>query len=583
LCLTFADADVRAQCAQGAWKPAFDHAANTPSGTCDPSFPWLGSENAVHMSLIPKGPRQGWILMWPHDFYTGDPSTQTRIHRWALLNPAAPISATNPENYCMPLPHGMGDLFCAGHAWNGNGDLLVVGGTGARVGPEWGGSKLAYLWVPPDGVTTPPGGDWQRLADLDKPLWYPSVVALGPFGTTPPYQDRMLVAGGTDFGIPANSYQVWMPTGGVGSWQQNPVTLTNTFAGPPGGSSYALGNYPRTVLMSGGAEQDLARVMTAGMVQGSDRVSHYAAPGVWLNPSWLQGNDRIYGTSVLLPISPGGILKDWVISAGGLWWQGPPPGTYFIEKTVQVTNGGGRGPGVWTSAPSMTYKRWLCNSVLTPDSRLIVFGGEQEWPYIDCSEIPAFVPERFDLQTGTWASLLADEIVRTYHSTSVLLPSGEVLTGGGDRRKFLPEVECCCNLRTNTPNPLSFEDYRVFVPGYIQCNNIRPVITNAAPPGSAIICTQGGTCDITYQNLPFPLTVDKVVLLRPGSVTHHADTNQRCVELSFSVDLPIGGSDALVTATIPTKNSGLLPRGYYLLFLVTNERVPSHGAWVRVQ
>jgi hypothetical protein len=33
----------------------------------------------------------------------------------------------------------------------------------------------------------------------------------------------------------------------------------------------------------------------------------------------------------------------------------------------------------------------------------------------------------------------------------------------------------------------------------------------------------------------------------------------------------------------PTKNSGLLPRGYYLLFLVTNERVPSHGVWVKVQ
>jgi hypothetical protein len=595
LALAFAGADGRAQCALGAWEAPFNHAANAGSGICDPTntrFRWENNATAmaVHMSVIPKGPRQGWILMWPHDDYAGSISLQ-RYHRWSLVNPVPPITSASFLNFCVPLPgpvnqqSGKGDLFCAGHAWTANGDLLVVGGTGERVGSSWGGSVLAYLWRPPQSDMPTDGGTWAPVPDLDEPRWYPSVVALGPDPDTG--QDRMLVGGGTHSGNTVDSYQVWTPSGGPnGSWQtNNPSSPTpNTFPGPLRGVDYELHNYPRLILMSGGGPNDLARVMNAGMVVGSDRVSHYASPGTWLpnNPPWLQAHVRDYGTSVLLPISPGGILKDWAISIGGRWWQAP--NTYHIATTVQVTNGGGSGAGTWVGgAGALTYKRWLCNSVLTPDSRLIVFGGEQQEALdIVCSEVPAFVPERYDLQTNQWMLLAADAIIRNYHSTAVVLPSGKVLTAGGDWRHWLAETDCA--MKQRTPNPIGAVDYRVFVPGYIQCGATRPVITNAAPAGGAIICTQGGTCEITYQNLPFPLTIDKVVLLRPGSVTHHADTNQRCVELNFSVDLPVpGGPDALVTATIPTKNSGLLPRGYYLLFLVTNERVPSAGVWVKVQ
>jgi hypothetical protein len=72
--------------------------------------------------------------------------------------------------------------------------------------------------------------------------------------------------------------------------------------------------------------------------------------------------------------------------------------------------------------------------------------------------------------------------------------------------------------------------------------------------------------------------------MRAGSVTHHCDPNQRCVELAFTlavdVDPPTGFSACTVAA--PSKASYLLPRGYYMLFLVTNQGTPSQAAWVLI-
>ena len=60
---------------------------------------------------------------------------------------------------------------------------------------------------------------------MDKEVWYPSVIALGPEPGSD--EDRMMVAGGTHLGNDVNSYQVWRPqTASVqGSWQQQSASL----------------------------------------------------------------------------------------------------------------------------------------------------------------------------------------------------------------------------------------------------------------------------------------------------------------------------------------------------------------------
>lgn len=61
--------------------------------------------------------------------------------------------------------------------------------------------------------------------------------------------------------------------------------------------------------------------------------------------------------------------------------------------------------------------------------------------------------------------------------------------------------------------------------------------------------------DVTYSGLPVGVTIERVTLLRAGSVTHHADCNQRYIQLSFQ-HLDTGG----LRVKTPKVENGTLPR-----------------------
>jgi hypothetical protein len=63
--------------------------------------------------------------------------------------------------------------------------------------------------------------------------------------------------------------------------------------------------------------------------------------------------------------------------------------------------------------------------------------------------------------------------------------------------------------------------------------------------------------------------------MKPGSVTHSFDMDQRYVGLSFTA---AAGS---LTVTGPP-NSNIAPPGYYMLFLVNQAGTPSLASWVQV-
>ena len=62
--------------------------------------------------------------------------------------------------------------------------------------------------------------------------------------------------------------------------------------------------------------------------------------------------------------------------------------------------------------------------------------------------------------------------------------------------------------------------------------------------------------------------------MAPGSVTHHSDMHQRYFEATPQVQ---GGNVA--TFKTPASESEL-PRGIYMMFLVTNAPSVSHAEWV---
>jgi hypothetical protein len=60
------------------------------------------------------------------------------------------------------------------------------------------------------------------------------------------------------------------------------------------------------------------------------------------------------------------------------------------------------------------------------------------------------------------------------------------------------------------------------------------------------------------------------------ATTHSCDTEQRLV------DMPISSrTNTALTVTVPSPRH-LTPVGWYMLFIVDNQRVPSVAKWIRV-
>ncbi len=66
------------------------------------------------------------------------------------------------------------------------------------------------------------------------------------------------------------------------------------------------------------------------------------------------------------------------------------------------------------------------------------------------------------------------------------------------------------------------------------------------------------------------------MLIRPAAVTHSSDPNQR------EVALPITHAEGGQLNVDLTSNPNLAPPGYYMVFLVDSNGVPSVAQWVHV-
>jgi galactose oxidase len=69
--------------------------------------------------------------------------------------------------------------------------------------------------------------------------------------------------------------------------------------------------------------------------------------------------------------------------------------------------------------------------------------------------------------------------------------------------------------------------------------------------------------------------IARVTLVRPGSVTHAFNFDQRFLELTFPL---ISGA---LNVQAPS-NANMAPPGYYMLFIVDASGVPSVAAFVRL-
>jgi hypothetical protein len=244
-----------------------------------------------------------------------------------------------------------------------------------------------------------------------------------------------------------------------------------------------------------------------------------------------------------------------IVVGGGKLTEGGVPNV--PTRTAVVMNSGAGVAPTYTATGSMATGRRQMNATLLADGSVLATGGltsAATSPLVDLNHAQT-AAERWDPATGQWTTLAAASRIRQYHSTAVLLPDGRVMTGGGG-------VCGICMTAGYLEKNLEY-----FSPPYLFKKAARPVIGTA--PASVGINTNFTVSSAQAAG------VAKVALVGLGDATHGIDQGQRYVPLKFSV------SGTNLTVTGPP-NSGVAPPGYYMLFIVDADGVPSVAKMVRV-
>jgi Concanavalin A-like lectin/glucanases superfamily/Galactose oxidase-like, Early set domain/Bacterial Ig domain len=218
--------------------------------------------------------------------------------------------------------------------------------------------------------------------------------------------------------------------------------------------------------------------------------------------------------------------------------------TYVLDMTqAQPT---------WRETAPMAYPRSYHTLTILPDGNVLATGGNVTTDPHDQTQ-PVYPAEMWSPVTETWTTMATMSVPRFYHSTAVLLPDGRVLVAGGGRFGGGQEDD-----KLNA---------QIYSPPYL-FKGSRPAISSAP---NLVSYNSNFTVDTTSA-----ATIAKAVMIPLGSVTHHFNANQRYVSLPFQVV----GNGLGVQAPA---NANLAQPGYYMLFIVDTNGVPSVASILRLQ
>jgi hypothetical protein len=279
------------------------------------------------------------------------------------------------------------------------------------------------------------------------------------------------------------------------------------------------------------------KVFYAGHQQAT-RYLTTAGTGGWTFVANRRYAARDYGSAVMY--EPGKVLY-----VGG----GDPP-----TRTAEVINLNATSPA-WRYTGAMTYARRQINATLLADGTVLVTGGTSGSGFNNAAGA-VHAAELWDPQTEQWTTLASNQIVRIYHSTTILLPDARVLHAGSGGGEDATRSE---------------RNAEIFSPPYLfQADGTaapRPVISSS--PGRV---SYGQFFTVST---PDVAAISAVTLVRLGSVTHAFDQNQRFNRLVFT-----RGTGGLRVTT--PANANLAPPGHYMLFILNSNGVPSKARIIRL-
>ncbi|HEX8762447.1 MAG TPA: Ig-like domain-containing protein [Candidatus Saccharimonadales bacterium] len=448
-------------------------------------------------------PVMNWPLVAVHStlMYTGEvlmwdawetPTTQAK-----LWNPTTNIFTD------VPLSAANAGLFCSGHATDADGNLIVMGGHE----PDSSGIKNVYSFNPTTKA-------WTRKADMQYPRWYPSVTQMP--------DNRMITFSGQSVqGTFVNTPEIFN-------------AKTNTMSTVPISTPQLREiQYPQTSVLPSG------KILAISTEQGGV-MTYNPSNNAWTNTGTTQVPFGVWTS-----FAPG----KYLITGGGEDFNsydvGNPGTSQKKSRILDMTND----TPVWSDAGTMNQGRSFHNVTMLPTGKALAIGGAPQ--VTDFAEVGTVTAEQWDPATKTWTAMANPAKPRMYHSTSLLLPDGRVLSAGGGRLKNIP------------PDQLNAQ---IYSPSYM-FQGARPTITSGP---SAI--SHNSTMDFVS---PEAADIAKVSFVSLGSVTHTADWNQHFMELPFTRN-----GDTLSINT--PANTNLAPDNYYMVFLVNSAGVPSQAKIVKL-
>jgi len=401
------------------------------------------------------------------------------------------VDPVTSNSVTVPL---LSNLFCSAQTGMADGRLLVAGGHGT-----------SHLGIPDANIFDPAGNTWTRMANMTLPRWYPSLTTLG--------DGRILALSGMiDNGTWADTPEIYDPA--MNTWSTIAINTADV---------HEI-EYPLTFLVPSGNTITVAASNAHTDLLNIGLRTWTALP----NTPILNGTAAQYRPGKIL-MTGGGTLN-------------------AASSTTSAILDANQGGPSWQVVSPMRYPRYNHNLTVLPDGTVLAIGGSaRATQYIDTGTLPT---EVWNPDTNVWQDLASVHEPRLYHSTSLVLPDGRVVVGGGG----------------SLPGTIDHRNLEYFSPPYL-FKGPRPTISSAPAQ-----LDYGQTLTIRTASAA---NIRKVSLIRTAAVTHTLDMDQHYLELPFTTS----GASLSVSA-LNDPNSA--PPGEYMLFIVDGNGVPSTAATLRL-
>jgi hypothetical protein len=475
---------------------------------------------AIHAVMLPTG--KVMEFSFPKDPYVNS------AQAW-LWDPATgALTRRDPPLYRDPIDGQMkpANIWCSGHTFTADGELVVFGGNldFPTADKDYKGLNKVYTFNPWTET-------WREQPDMRHGRWYPTGIRTAD-GRIP------ILSGWDETGTDAfnTDIELFTPPSTIGGLGTTTLIGNTGGTGEPPTGEY----YPHMFQMPSGHV----------LVEGPNTENTWSFDSIGTDSfTWSDYPDltrrRVWGTAVPLPGGTNGSPK--IMALGGTDWSDNPagPSTEVFDESNSAAG--------WQSAPPLVIGRAHANTVLLPDGSMVEVGGGIGNVATAPSPHHAANPEQrhielWNPQTGQWRLGPEQAEYRAYHSTALLLPDARVLSAGDDFNGGIED-----------------DTGELYEPPYL-FRGPRPTIVSA--PAAVNL---GADFGVTTPDT----NIKRAALVAPGAATHAVDMNQRFVPLKVSQ------RDGCVDLTAPP-NANVAPPGYYMLFLLNDQGVPSVAKFVKV-